>query len=225
RCAAANPKATRAPADAICANVARHPNVPPIQAPAGTPNAIAPLTPNATAATARPVRSGGASLAAVANRAGVAVAAARAATIRKAIRTGNAGLTAAPALAAVKTSAAETRTVLRGARVIATAASGAVTATVTEKTVTRCPAVAPLTSGERAISAAPRRSRSRQCRRRGLPPRGRATSGHRHPGKPGPDDHQRRALWNVPIAAPKPFSETVGGASRRRRPTRGRGVR
>src|SRR5690606_23458391 len=154
RCAAANPKATRAPADAICANVARHPNVPPIQAPAGTPDAVAPLTPNATAATARPVRSGGASLAAVANRAGVAVAAARAATIRKAIRTGNAGLTAAPALAAVKTSAAETRTVLRGARVIATAASGAVTATVTEKTVTSCPAVPTLTSGERAISAA-----------------------------------------------------------------------
>lgn len=150
--AAANPKATRAPADAISANVARHPDMPPIQAPAGTPNAIAPVTPNATAATARPAPSGGASLATVANRAGVAVAAARAATIRKAIRTGNAGLTAAPALAAVKTSAAETRTVLRGARAVATAASGAATATVTEKTVPSCPAVPTLTSRERAIS-------------------------------------------------------------------------
>src|SRR5690606_20066031 len=79
--------------------VARKPNAPPIHAPTGTPNATAPVTPNATAATARPVRSGGASIAAVANSAGVAASAAR---IRSPIRTGNAGLSAAPTLAAGK---------------------------------------------------------------------------------------------------------------------------
>lgn len=123
-----------------------------IHVPSGTPAAMEPVTPSATMATYLPVRPCGARSAANANTAGVDAAAAPAATIRSVMRATRDVAVAAARFATTKIANATVNRRRRGTRASAMPATGAMSATAREKTVTSCPARASLTPRSSAIS-------------------------------------------------------------------------